>query len=320
MSTSDIFVSIACLSDPDLLSTIHDCIAKATFPEKIRFGVCLQIAEDDEQYKILDQYSPIRTEVVPLQQVRGPIYARSRCESLIDDEEFFLQIDCHSRFFSGWDVILVEELLKAEQINPLSVISHYPLNMRDYDSSDCLDRIGHVNRYRYIGEDAIKSHGSLVNLPERPLPSLGISAAMLFMRSNLRQSFPYDPFLHFGLHAAEQVLYAVRLWTHGVDLFCPTQHSLATDYEGSRDRIPPSVKRLCSRQRQSWPEATWSKVKFLLGLDEKQYVDPAYKESLSESMRLYGIGSVRSLHDYYLFAGIHDKLKTVFPRYAYSHL
>lgn len=320
MSRSDIFVSIACLSDPDLLSTVYDSLEKATYPEKIRFGICLQIAEDDRQYDILDQYDPIRIDRIALHKAKGPIYARSRCESLLDGEEFFLQVDCHSRFFPGWDVILVEELMKAEAINPLSVLTHYPINIRDYASADCLDRIGHVNRYRYIGEDAIKSHGSLVKLPAYPLPSLGISAAMLFMRSKLRQSFPYDPYLHFGLHAAEQVLYAVRLWTHGIDLFCPTRHSLATDYEGSRDRIPHAVKSICANQRQSWPAATWSKVKFLLGLDAEQQVDPAYKGSLGEARELYGIGSVRSLYNYYQFAGIHEKLKGVFPNYIYSHL
>ena len=51
---------------------------------------------------------------------------------------------------------------------------------------------------------------------------------MLFMRAEDRRRFPYDPELDFGLHAAEQVLYAVRLWTHGFDIFCPTQHALAT--------------------------------------------------------------------------------------------
>ena len=67
---------------------------------------------------------------------------------------------------------------------------------------------------------------------------------MLFMSSEVRRLFPYDPELDFGLHAEEQVLYAVRLWTHGYDIFCPTRHSLSTDYEGSRDRIPDEVKRI----------------------------------------------------------------------------
>ena len=71
--------------------------------------------------------------------------------------------------------------------------------------------IGHVNRYRQVDADAIKSHGSLVTLPEVPIVSFGISAAMLFMRSDDRRRFPYDPELDFGLHAEEQVLYAVRL-------------------------------------------------------------------------------------------------------------
>ena len=66
---------------------------------------------------------------------------------------------------------------------------------------------------------------------------------MLFMRSDDRRRFPYDPELDFGLHAEEQVLYAVRLWTLAT-IFCPTRHAVATDYAGSRDRIPDEAKRI----------------------------------------------------------------------------
>ena len=49
MSTESIFVSIACLSDPDIILTIKDAIKKALHPEKLSFGVCLQILEDDKK-------------------------------------------------------------------------------------------------------------------------------------------------------------------------------------------------------------------------------------------------------------------------------
>ncbi len=75
----------------------------------------------------------------------------------------------------------------AERIHPRAVLSHYPINIKNMHSDEYLDRIGHVNRYRQVDSDALKSHGSLVKLPQTPVTSLGISAAMLFMRC------------HFGL-------------------------------------------------------------------------------------------------------------------------
>ena len=318
MSSAGLFVSIACFSDPDLLATIYDALLKASHPERIIFGICLQVNDNDRQYDVLDQYDLVIVDRMPVCDAKGPIYARARCEALLADEEYFLQIDCHTRFFPAWDDVLIQELDKAEMLNPSAVLTHYPVNIKNMNRPECLDRIGHINRYRYVGEDAIKSHGSLVSLPEKPLPSLGISAAMLFMRSSLRKAFPYDPELHFGLHAAEQVLYAIRLWTHGVDLFCPTRHAIATDYEGSRERISVDARRTVAEQRKGWPDATWTKVKYLLGLDSMQQVAPVYQRSLPHSVSSYGLGTKRTLLEYYRYAGIHAELKKLFPNYRFG--
>ena len=317
-SSGKIFVSIACFCDPDVVNTVKDCFDKAGSPARVEIGVCLQAKPNDAAYDELNDITRVTVDRIDVTEARGPIYARARCEALMSDADFFLQIDCHSRFFPGWDEILIQEFAKASELNDNAVLSHYPMNIKNMASADHLDRIGHVNRYRYIEADAIKSHGSLVKLPKVPATSLGISAAMLFMRAKDRRRFPYDPELDFGLHAAEQVLYAVRLWTHGFDIFCPTQHALATDYEGSRDRIPDEVKRISNANRTGWPEATWSKVKYLLGLDVIQQVDPVYGDSLDGSVARFGVGDVRSLRAYYDFAGIHDELKRVFPNYHYA--
>ena len=317
-SPQKIFVSIACFCDPDVVDTVRDCLERAVSPARIQIGVCLQAKPNDASYDALNDIAGVMVDRIDVTEARGPIYARARCESLMKDADYFLQIDCHSRFFQGWDEILIQEFAKASELNGNAVLSHYPMNIKNMASSDHLDRIGQVNRYRYIEADAIKSHGSLIKLPGVPATSLGVSAAMLFMRAEDRKRFPYDPELDFGLHAAEQVLYAVRLWTHGFDIFCPTQHALATDYEGSRDRIPDEVKRISNANRTGWPEATWSKVKYLLGLDDIEQVDPVYRDSLDDSIVRFGVGDERSLRAYYDFAGIHDELKRVFPNYRYA--
>jgi len=317
-SRQKIFVSIACFCDPDVLATVNDCLQKAADAARIEIGVCLQARSNDASYDSLNDIAQVTVDRIDVTEARGPIYARARCEALMADADYFLQIDCHSRFFPRWDEILIQEFGKASELNDNAVLSHYPMNIKNMASSDHLDRIGHVNRYRYIESDSIKSHGSLIKLPEVPITSLGISAAMLFMRAEDRKRFPYDPELNFGLHAAEQVLYAVRLWTHGFDIFCPTQHALATDYEGSRDRIPDEVKRISNANRRGWPEATWSKVKYLLGLDNIEQVDPLYGDSLDNSIARFGVGEERSLRSYYDFAEIHDELKHIFPNYRYA--
>ena len=215
MAEQKIFISIACFSDPDVIDTVEDALAPAVHPERPTFGICLQALAHDHSYQALSDLPQVRLDRIPVEEARGPIYARSRCEALMEDEDYFLQLDCHSRFYAGWDEILIEELQSALELNERAVISHYPINIKNMTSEQHAPLIGHVNRYRQVDADAIKSHGSLVTLPDVPIVSFGISAAMLFMRSDDRRRFPYDPELDFGLHAEEQVLYAVRLWTHG---------------------------------------------------------------------------------------------------------
>ena len=313
-----IFISIACFSDPDVVDTVKDALAQASHPSRLSFGICLQALPDDPSYDELTGLSQVRLDRISVSEARGPIYARSRCERLLEGEEYFLQLDCHSRFFEGWDEILIEEFQSACNMSERVVISHYPININNMASDEHFRVIGHVNRYRQVDAESIKSHGSLVSLPERPIASFGISAAMLFMRSEDRILFPYDPDLDFGLHAEEQVLYAVRLWTHGYDIFCPTRHAVATDYAGSRDRIPDAAKRISNANRTGWPKASWSKAKYLLGLDSLEQVDLVYRDSISECLKRYGMGKRRSLLDYYRFAGIHEELKRAFPNYCFQ--
>ena len=314
----NIFVSIACLADPDILDTVIDLFEKAARPDRVRAGVCLQIDTAEEYlYQNLLGLNNVSVDILPYQQARGPIYARARCERLLGDEAYFLQVDCHTRFMADWDEILIRELDRARLLSEQAVLSHYPVNIKNMKSTEHLRTIGQVNRFRHVGPDAIKSHGSLISLPDQPLLSIGISAAMLFMQADTRRAIPYDPDLHFGLHAAEQVLYAARLWTHGYDIYTPTSHTLATEYEGSRSRIPEYIKQACNRNRGSWPERTWTKVKYLLELDSLEQVDPEYRASVGSEDFQYGVGNQRSLLDYYRFSGLHQQLPQYFPNYTY---
>jgi hypothetical protein len=312
-----IFVSIACLADPDVIDTVANLFATARHPERVHVGICLQIDPGDPAFNPLNDFSNVRLDVINYEASLGPIFARARCERLLGDEDFYLQIDCHSRFFPDWDEILLQEYGKAIAINSRAVISHYPINIRNMENPEYLGSIGHVNRYRQVDTDALKSHGSLIRMPAAPLPSIGISAAMLFMEGRAKKKIAYDPYLHFGLHAAEQVLYGLRLWTHGFEIFCPTRHSLATEYEGARDRIPEQVKQVCATKRGDWPRKTWSKVKYLLQLDSIGQVDGVYYDDVADENFPYGMGSARSLLDYYRLTGLHEQLKALFPNYAY---
>ena len=128
VANSKIFVSIACYMDKDIINTIEDCLKNAKNPDRVVFGVCLQFDPEDKFFEKYENNPQIRIKRMHWKEAKGPMYARYFCTKLVKDEEYFLQIDCHTRFYENWDEIIIEELHKCEKLHNKCVISHYPLN------------------------------------------------------------------------------------------------------------------------------------------------------------------------------------------------
>ena len=98
-NNNKIFVSIACFMDNDIINTIDDCLSKSKYPENIIFGVCLQYDPSDNFFEKYDNHPQVKVLKMHYTEAKGPTYARYFCTKLITCEEYFLQIDCHTRFF-----------------------------------------------------------------------------------------------------------------------------------------------------------------------------------------------------------------------------
>lgn len=310
-----IFVSIACFMDNDIVNTIEDCLKKAKHPDNIVFGICLQSDENDT---CLDKYAnhpQFRIHKMHWKEAKGPMYARFFCQQLLEDEEYFLQIDCHTRFFEDWDTIIIKELGRCEEITPKAVISHYPLNIKRMEQEKD-KHIGHIATYREINRKAIKSHGSLHKIPDTPLKSFGIMAAMVFTRGRTIKEVPYDMKTYHGYHSEEQFFYSARLWTHGYDCFTPTVHVLAMEYETNRARVASKGKAHLAIEGNKWNQVTWRKCKYYLKLDTLENVDcQEYKDDILRNQNRLGLGNQRHIVDYYKYTGLHRKLCDIFPFY-----
>lgn len=315
-NVSKIFVSIACFMDNDILNTIDDCLKKAENPDNIVFGICFQHDPDDDYLKIYDNNPQFRIHRMHWNQAKGPTYARYFCSKLLKDEEYFLQIDCHTRFFDKWDSKIINELKKCEEKSDKAVISHYPLNIKVMNNPEMQKKIGNITTFRYIGTDSIKSHGGLHTISNEPKECWGIMAAMVFMRTKVFIDVPYDIKLYHGYHAEEQFYYAVRLWTHGYQCFSPSCHVLAMEYGTNRDRLPNETKVHLAKGGNEWNQKTWRKCKYYLKLDSLENVDcEEYKKDILENQKKYGLGNVRSVVDYYKMTNLHNKLCELFPFY-----
>jgi len=120
-----IFVSIASYCDSQIFDTVKSIFEEATDPSRVYIGVHLQDTQENyEKLKSLN-YNNLRIKFTPKEQTKGVVWARNKIkEELFENEEYFLQIDSHSRVKSMWDSILITQYNSIEESKV--IITTYP--------------------------------------------------------------------------------------------------------------------------------------------------------------------------------------------------
>ncbi|MDX1975663.1 MAG: GlcNAc-transferase family protein [Rickettsiales bacterium] len=291
-----IFVQIASYRDPECQPTIDDLFAKAEHPARVFVGVCLQT---DPKYDADCQLVPhpnVRVTAYDVQESQGAGWARNQAQKLWAGEEYTLQIQAHMRFESGWDTLFIDELEKLPSKKPALTAwlpSYVPPDrlepLEDKLPIAAVARLGG-------GEDAQMIHMARRLVPAseakgKIIPTPLWVGNFLFARSELFSEIAFDPHIYFW---GEEINYSVRLYTHGWDLFHLNQlvayhcwiRKDARDAALYRDQQHQKNRLALERNLQ------------LLGLKQA-----TRKEALDEIER-YGLGSARTLQDYWAFAAI----------------
>jgi Rps23 Pro-64 3,4-dihydroxylase Tpa1-like proline 4-hydroxylase len=125
-----------------------------------------------------------------------------------------------------------------------------------------------------------------------------ISANFLFGPSSFVREVPYDPNLYFF---GEEISLAVRLWTHGYNIYHPNRAILYCDW----DRSKRSTHFDDHHDWSALAALAHARVRSLLGVSGREG-DPAWPED-----DLYGLGKFRSIMDYQDWSGIDFSAQTV---------
>lgn len=237
-----IFVSIPSYRDPECARTLIDLFQKATCPYRIFAGVCVQDERSDPnpelEYRAMvargvsrDFYDQIRFMRIPAKEAKGPMFARSAIEQqLYRGEKYYLMIDSHTRFISGWDEECILQYKRCLQDSPKPVLTMYPNDFVASDRSG-FSKIGapcesavplYLRAKEWCTETgALKIEGvPFLSMPLRPLPSLFWAAGFSFSLGKMIQECPMDPHLHY-LFFGEEHLMAMRYFSHGYDFYTP---------------------------------------------------------------------------------------------------
>ena len=130
-----IFVSVASYNDTQLIPTIRDLYDTAQNPNRITVGVHVQ--HDEAYYNLLlnENFPNIKIIYTPKEESKGVVWARERIKTeLYNNEDYFFQIDAHSRFRPSWDNILINQLHASTPDGDKALLSTYPNHFDLFES------------------------------------------------------------------------------------------------------------------------------------------------------------------------------------------
>ena len=293
-----IFIQIASYRDPELLKTLNDCILNAEFPDRLRFGICWQHAEEDK-WDTLDQYKDdprFRILDVNYKDSTGACWARNSIQQLYQGETYTFQLDSHHRFIRHWDTELIDMLkgLQAKGHKKPLITSYISSYNPETDPNGRTQVPWLMNFDRFTPEGVIFFLPSTIpgwqNLKE-PIPSRFYSAHFAFTVGQFALEVQHDPEFYFH---GEEITIAVRAFTRGYDLFHP--HKIIAWHEYTRK----------GRVKQWDDDSEWGKrnirthekTRKLLGVDGHSF------DSDEETYGKYGLGKERTIADWERYAGI----------------
>ena len=124
-SPKKILVSVASYRDAQLTDTIDSLFKNQSGENEIIIGVCMQDTEENYNNFKYKDHPNVRMHFMPYQEAKGVGYARNYIQQqLFQNEDYFLQIDSHSRAIKNWDRILIEQINMCPSEKP--ILSTYP--------------------------------------------------------------------------------------------------------------------------------------------------------------------------------------------------
>jgi hypothetical protein len=303
-----IFVQIASYRDTELLPTIKDCIAKATYPERLRFGICWQHALEDHWDNLDEFKSDARFRImdVPWQQSKGLGWARSHTQKLWRGEKYTLQLDSHHRFIQGWDTELIH--MMAMTGSPKPILTSYAA---PYSPGEPMDN---PVPYKMVGT-TFSSYGTILFYPHiipnpetltKPIPARFVSGHFFFTLGIHCEEYKYDPEIYF---AGDEISLSIRSFTLGYDLFHPHKHVVWHQYIRAQSKKHWDDFNSNSKQNGTTNDA-WHELD---DVSKKRLRQMLREEDNHVNLGEYTLGRVRSHADYEKYAGISFKHRKLHP-------
>lgn len=305
-----IFVQLASYRDPQLVPTIRSALEMADNPDRLFFGICWQYDETESLEEFSD-HPQVRYQEYHYSESMGLGWARSKVSELYNGEDLTLQLDSHHRFAKGWDTMMMEDYYQAKELSDNPILSTYltpfevPKFMEGgYDSlikTPCL-----MSQYEFSDDSLLMSRPWYIQDYESRdtvIPARTISGHFYLVDAKFIKEVPYDPEIYFGGYCEETSM-SVRAWTSGYDFYSPYRQYIWHEYTRKGrpkhwdDHGTESKTGKTSAERDIYAR---KKVRQLFEQENsRMYISPEF-----------GLGTVRTLHEYEVFTGIDFKRRRI---------
>lgn len=294
---SSIFIQLASYHDYELPGTILNALEMSSGEHQINFGVHHNYYEVDDV--ALPDLPNVKATISKAPHNLGMGVSREIAHNFYDGEDYYLQVDAHTRFRKNWDLNYVSDITHYKSLGfEKPLLTTYPRNYWYTDgklehdkgwSISCISFEEDVNRFKELRIPSQTAWGS----PRGNVFSRSVSGGSIFT---------VGPFItpNRRTHAVgEEILIAARAFTNGYDLLIPRENQLSHLYY---DHTKPHAngRRLVW---QDFPEE--SKAMELMGTQEVQGI------FLNNLVGDQALGTTRSLREFEVFAGLEFSSGTV---------
>lgn len=298
-----IFVSVAAFCEPLLEFTLDSLFDQADQPGEITVGIVDQSLDNNRQWLASKSYWPnVRyLQINPIDS-RGVSWARNIAFSLYQDETHLLQIDSHTFFTPGWDTRLLDSLSFLNKQVEKPILTTYPppfefnAENQPYPTLPPSETIYLLkkNPETEISETCATLRFRVEHLFGADYAEgFHIGAGFLFTLGRFVEEIPYDPFMYF--HGEEQNL-ALRAYTRGWTIFHPKQNAIPL-YHLYKQRDNSYVSHHWHPDYEAQRQTKWVALK-------KRADERLLALIRGKTPGVYGLGSVRSLDDFFKISGI----------------
>lgn len=287
-----IFVSIACYRDSDVVNTIHNLYSTALDPDRVFVGVYVQSDYDEDillRYSLdglLSSGEKFVKNILVVNQAHTTAVGVGMARYIIQKnlyagEDYYLQIDSHSRFIYRWDAILIDQIKRRKGQNNKVIISTYPHSFEEYeeyrrgtfiDSTVKIEPNGLSIDGVYLQTSSIVKEKITEKVPF-------LAGGFIFAEGLFVDEVRYDKDIYFE---GEETSLAARAYTHGWDIYNPSRAIVFHDYDRRGNRH-------------------WDHCSDWVTLDTAS--KKKYSAVISGKATSYGLGAVRTFDEWLKFAG-----------------